>query len=135
MKTRIPKKSKNIELGVAVEPQQPSPQPQPSEEPLLRDEQPNYNISQGWHCCFGPIANMACGWPQGSCTAIITIIAVVGFIGGMLGVLIYGIIVSNMNIVLATLGIFSSGFSFAFGHYIGKSAATTTTRTPTVVTT
>jgi hypothetical protein len=101
------------------------------ENPKEKETLPKYeDISRGWHCCFGPISNMACGWPQGTCTGLITLISVVCFIGGMLGVLIYGIISNNTDIVLSSLGIFSSGFSFAFGHYIGKSAATTSTKTP-----
>lgn len=89
------------------------------------------DISTGWHCCFGPIANMACGWPQGSCTALLTVIAVVVFIGGMIGVLGYGIYTNNVNVILATLAVFTNGFSFSFGHYLGKSAATSSSRVPT----
>lgn len=82
-----------------------------------------HDMSQGWHCCFGPIANMACGWPQGTCTAILTIIAVCAFLGGIIVVLAYGIWTNNVNVVLAVLAVLTNGFSFAFGHYLGKSAA------------
>lgn len=90
-----------------------------------------HDMSNGWRCCFGPIANMACGWPQGSCTALLTIISVIMFIGGIIGVLIYGIVAKNVDVILATLAVCTNGFSFVFGHYLGKSASTSSTRVPT----
>jgi hypothetical protein len=98
---------------------------------ISQDTAPIYqDISQGWHCCFGPIANMACGWPQGSCTALLTVVSVFVFIGGMIVVLAYGIWSNNVNVVLAVLAVLTNGFSFTFGHYLGKSAASTS-RIPT----
>lgn len=75
-------------------------------------------------CCFGPIANMPFGWPKGSCTALMTFIAMIIFLMGLLGVLAFGFVNNNSNIVLATMGVFSSGFSFVFGHYAGKRTLT-----------
>lgn len=114
------------------EPQSPPTNEHVTERLLEHEITPVYHdMSSGWHCCFGPVSNMACGWPQGSCTALLTILSVVMFIGGMIGVLVYGIVANNVNVILAVLAVFTNGFSFAFGHYIGKSAATTASRVPT----
>lgn len=103
---------------------------------IPEDVEPVYHdISRGWHCCFGPITNMACGWPQGSCTALLTVVSVIMFICGMIGVLIYGIVAGNVNVVLAVLAVFTNGFSFAFGHYSGKSAASAANKVPTTAVT
>jgi hypothetical protein len=104
--------------------------------PTEADEAPIFHdMSSGWHTCFGPISNMACGWPSGTCTAVITIISIIGFLGGMLAVLIYAIVAGNVNVLLAIISLFSSGFSFVFGHYVGKSAALSTVNPTTTIAT
>jgi len=88
------------------------------------DDAPIFYEEKGCNrCCFGPIANMPFGWPKGSCTALMTYTAIVCFLGGLVGVLVYAITSNNVNIVLSVMGINASGFSFAFGHYVGNRSA------------
>lgn len=88
------------------------------------DEAPIFYEERGCvSCCFGPIANMPFGWPKGSCSALMTYTAIICFLGGLIGVLVFGIITQNVNIILAIMGVNASGFSFAFGHYVGARGA------------
>ena len=85
------------------------------------NEEPIFYEEKGCNkCCFGPIANMPCGWPKGSCTALMTYTSILVFLGGLIGVMVFGFYTMNVNIILSVMGINASGFSFAFGHYVGN---------------